>query len=86
MPQIHHLNCVKIVSPVNDNVCGHCLLIQENDKLILVDTGIGLLDIQNPEERIGQQLIDMVGYRFDENQTAIRQIEKLGLDPEKVTD
>jgi len=54
MPQIHHLNCVKIVSPVNDNVCGHCLLIQENDKLILVDTGIGLLDIQNPEERIGQ--------------------------------
>ena len=86
MPQIHHLNCVKIVSPVNDNVCGHCLLIQENDKLILVDSGIGLLDIQNPEERIGQQLIDMVGYRFDENQTAIRQIEKLGLDPEKVTD
>ena len=86
MPQIHHLNCVKIVSPVNDNICGHCLLIQENDKLILVDTGIGLLDIQNPEERIGQQLIDMVGYRFDENQTAIRQIEKLGLDPEKVTD
>ena len=86
MPQIHHLNCVKIVSPVNDNVCGHCLLIQENDKLILIDTGIGLLDIQNPQERIGQQLIDMVGYHFDENQTAIRQIEKLGLDPAKVTD
>lgn len=86
MPKIHHLNCVKIVSPVNDNVCGHCLLIQENDKLILVDTGIGLLDIQKPQERIGQQLIDMVGYHFDENQTAIRQIEKLGLDPKKVTD
>lgn len=86
MIQIHHLNCVKIVSPVNDNVCGHCLLIQENDKLILIDTGIGLLDIQKPLERIGQQLIDMVGYRFDENQTAIRQIEKLGLDPKKVTD
>ena len=86
MAKVHHLNCVKIVTPVNDNVCGHCLLIQENDKLILIDTGIGLLDIQQPLERIGQQLIDMVGYRFDENQTAIRQIEKLGLDPEKVTD
>ncbi|MEO8254831.1 MAG: MBL fold metallo-hydrolase [Flavobacterium sp.] len=86
MIKIHHLNCLKIVSPVNDNVCGHCLLIHENDKLILIDTGIGLLDIQNPEERIGQQLIDMVGYRFDENQTAIKQIEKLGLDPAKVTD
>lgn len=86
MPKIHHLNCVKIVSPVNDNVCGHCLLIEENDKLILIDTGIGLLDIQKPLERIGQQLIDIVGYSFNENQTAIRQIEKLGLNPEKVTD
>lgn len=86
MIKIHHLNCVKIVSPVNDNVCGHCLLIQENDKLLLIDTGIGLLDIQKPQERIGQQLIDMVGYHFDENQTALRQIEKLGLDPKNVTD
>jgi glyoxylase-like metal-dependent hydrolase (beta-lactamase superfamily II) len=86
MAVIHHLNCVKIVSPINDNVCGHCLLLKENGKLILADTGIGLLDTQKPLERIGQQLIDMVGYRFDENQTAVRQIEKLGLDPEKVTD
>ncbi|MCV9931926.1 MBL fold metallo-hydrolase [Flavobacterium sp. LS1R47] len=86
MKKIYHLNCVKIVSPVNDNVCGHCLLIKEDDKLILIDTGIGLLDIQKPLERIGQDLINMVGYNFNENQTAIRQIEKLGLDPKKVTD
>lgn len=86
MPEIYHLNCVKIVSPINDNVCGHCLLISENDKLILIDTGIGLLDTWRPAERIGQELIDIVGYRFDEKQTAIRQIESLGFDPEKVTD
>lgn len=86
MVEVYHLNCVNIVSPINDNVCGHCLLLKENDKLILVDTGIGLLDILNPIERIGQQLIDIVGYRFDEKQTAVRQIENLGLDPEKVTD
>lgn len=86
MTEIHHLNCVKIVSPLTDNVCGHCLLLSENDKLVLIDTGIGLLDIQNPKERIGQQLIDIVGYRFDEDQAAVRQIEKLGLDPGKVTD
>lgn len=86
MSEIHHLNCVKIVSPINDNVCGHCLLVQENNRLILIDTGIGLLDTLNPTERIGQQLIDMVGYRFDENQTAVRQIENLGLDPKNVTD
>lgn len=86
MVEVYHLNCVNIVSPINDNVCGHCLLLKDNDKLILVDTGIGLLDILNPIERIGQQLIDIVGYRFDEMQTAVRQIENLGLDPEKVTD
>lgn len=80
------MNCVKIVSPINDNVCRHCLLLNENDKLILVDTGIGLLYTSHPIERIGQQLIDIVGYRFDENQTAVRQIQNLGLDPKLVTD
>jgi glyoxylase-like metal-dependent hydrolase (beta-lactamase superfamily II) len=84
MTKVFHLNCVKIVSPINDNVCGHCLLLEENDKLVLIDAGIGLLDILHPQERIGQELIDMVGYRFDESQTAIRQIENLGLDPQKV--
>lgn len=86
MAKIYHLNCVKIVSPINENVCGHCLLLQENNKIILIDTGIGLLDIKNPTERIGQELIDLVGYRFDETQTALRQIENLGLKPENVTD
>jgi glyoxylase-like metal-dependent hydrolase (beta-lactamase superfamily II) len=86
MMEIHHLNCVKIVSPFNDNVCGHCLLLKENDTLVLIDTGIGLLDTLNPIERLGQQLIDMVGYRFDVNQPAVRQIENLGLDPGNVTD
>ncbi|CAM3429799.1 MBL fold metallo-hydrolase [Elizabethkingia occulta] len=86
MTQIHHLNCVRIVSPFNDNVCGHCLLIQEDNKLILIDTGIGLLDTQQPVERIGQQLIDMVGYRFSEDLTAILQIKNLGFAPQQVTD
>lgn len=86
MVNIHHLNCVRIVSPINDNVCGHCILVQENDQLILIDTGLGLADHQNPNERIGQQLAEMVGYRFSEDLTALRQIENLGLDPSNVTD
>ena len=86
MIEIFHLNCVKIVTPINKNVCGHCLLIKENDKLILIDTGIGLLDNLHPIERIGKQLIEIVGYHFDERQTALRQIEKLGLNPKNVTD
>jgi glyoxylase-like metal-dependent hydrolase (beta-lactamase superfamily II) len=86
MPQLFHLNCVHIVSPINDSVSGHCLLVQDGDKLVLIDTGIGLLDTQNPEERIGKELVDIVGYRFDESRTALRQIEALGFDPKQVTD
>lgn len=86
MIEIHHLNCLKIVSPINKNVCGHCLLLNENNRLILIDTGIGLKDAQFPEERIGREIIQMVGYEFDENITAVKQIEKLGYKPEDVTD
>lgn len=86
MTEIYHLNCVKIVSPYADNVCGHCLLLKQNDRMALIDTGIGVLDSQQPEERIGHELIKITGYRFDENQTAVRQIEGLGLNSEQITD
>ena len=86
MIQVFHLNCIKIVSPISDNVCGHCLLVKANDNLVLIDTGIGLLDTRDPVGRIGQELVDIVGYRFDESQTAVRQIERIGLDPKRVTD
>ncbi len=86
MTKIHHLNCVEIQSPFGSRAIGHCLLLETTEKLILVDTGIGLMDTQTPTERIGKQLIEIVGYRFDENQTALRQMERLGLNPEKVTD
>lgn len=86
MVELFHLNCVRIVSQVNDNVCGHCLLIKDGDRLVLIDTGIGLLDTRYPMERIGKELVEMVGYRFNEELAAIRQIEKLGFDPSSVTD
>jgi glyoxylase-like metal-dependent hydrolase (beta-lactamase superfamily II) len=86
MLRVYHLNCLTIVTPANDLVSGHCLLLENKGKLALVDTGIGLSDCLRPTERIGQPLIDMVGYRFDENQTALRQIQALGLDPASVTD
>jgi len=86
MIQIHHLNCVDIQSSQYGQAIGHCLLLETPDKLILIDTGIGLLDTQKPKERIGSQFIDLVGFRFNEQNTAIRQIEALGLNPAKVTD
>lgn len=86
MTKVHHLNCVEIQSPIGSRAIGHCLLLETEHKLILIDAGIGLLDTQQPETRIGQDLINMVGYRFNEEWTAIRQIERLGLNPNFVTD
>src|SRR5919112_782375 len=47
------------------SIC-HCLLFEDEDGLVLIDTGIGLLDVQKPLERIGQPLIDMAGFQFYE--------------------
>ena len=84
MAKIHHLNCVKIESPMGSAI-GHCLLIEENGNLTLVDSGIGLSESQEPEKKLGKELIEATGFVFDESLTAIRQIEKLGYAPENVT-
>ena len=70
--------------PSYPTVVCHCLLLQDQERLALVDTGIGLLDVQNPLERLGQPLIDMAGFQFHESDTAVRRIEALGLSPADV--
>ena len=83
MSKIHHINCVKIESPMGSAI-GHCLVIEDKNKLTLIDSGIGLLESKKPEERLGKELIEVTGFKFEEDLTAIRQIEKLGLDPKNV--
>ncbi|MEQ8925905.1 MAG: MBL fold metallo-hydrolase [Fulvivirga sp.] len=81
--KIHHINCVKIESPFGPAI-GHCMLLVENEKLILIDSGIGLDETKRPNELLGKELVEITGYRFDENLTAIKQIRKLGYQPDKV--
>src|SRR6185369_10373367 len=57
-------------------VC-HCLLIETNDGLALVDTGIGLDDIANPP-RLGPKWVRQTTPRLDPAETAARQVEALG--------
>ena len=47
--QVHHLNCVQIESPLGSAI-GHCVLIELDGNLTLVDAGIGLTEIKNPEK------------------------------------
>lgn len=78
MLRIHHFNCGSFhPKPFDPAIC-HCLLLESDDTLTLIDTGIGLLDIRDPVARIGQPTIDMVGFKFNESETALRRIERLG--------
>ncbi|PCE66739.1 MBL fold hydrolase [Sediminicola luteus] len=83
--KVHHLNCVQIESPMGSAI-GHCLLIEHNQGLILIDAGIGLNETRAPFQTLGKELIDLTGFQFDEERTAYRQIERLGLDPAQVSD
>jgi len=82
--QVHHLNCVQIESQLGSAI-GHCVLIELEGNLTLVDAGIGLTETKNPEKTLGKDLIEITGFKFDEKLTAIRQIEQLGFDPINVT-
>lgn len=82
--KVYHLNCVQIESPLGSAI-GHCVLIEVNGNLTLIDAGIGLTETRNPEMTLGKDLIEITGFKFGENLTAIKQIEQLGFDPKNVT-
>ena len=83
---IQHLNCGILHAPPHPPAACHCLLLENQGRAALIDTGIGLHDVARPLERIGQPLIDLAGFQFHEAITASRQIERLGLRPADVTD
>lgn len=63
-------------------VC-HCLLVERDDGLVLVDTGIGLGDIADPP-RLGRKWVRQTTPRLDPAETAVRQVQALGFSPDDV--
>jgi glyoxylase-like metal-dependent hydrolase (beta-lactamase superfamily II) len=58
-------------------VC-HCLLVETNQGLVLIDTGFGLRDVKSPYSRLSPFFIHFNGIQFDRKYTAIAQVERLG--------
>jgi glyoxylase-like metal-dependent hydrolase (beta-lactamase superfamily II) len=56
----------------------HCLLLETTSGLVLVDTGLGTRDVQNPRERLSWFFLSLLSPDFRVEMTAVRQIEKLG--------
>lgn len=64
-------------------VC-HCWLVESDDGLILVDTGVGTRDLADITGRMGRVFKHVVRPILDPESTAIAQIRKLGFDPADV--
>src|SRR4051794_11011330 len=87
--RIHHLSCGtfcpiggRLMDGRSDGSYGrlacHCLLVEADQGLVLVDTGLGIGDVRAPFPRLSRLYISMLGVRLDERTTALRQIEKMG--------
>jgi glyoxylase-like metal-dependent hydrolase (beta-lactamase superfamily II) len=63
------------------------LLVELGNRLVLVDTGLGLHDVRYPRPRLSRLFLDVLYRpRLREADTAVRQLEQLGYRPEDVTD
>ncbi len=81
--RVHHLNCGSMAPLPGLSLVCHVLLVETDNGLVLVDTGFGLQDCADPATRTGPfRHISRPVLRPDE--TAVRQIESLGLHPDDV--
>jgi glyoxylase-like metal-dependent hydrolase (beta-lactamase superfamily II) len=95
--RIHHLNCVSAcplggafmdgvsARSLRGRLTSHCLLLELDRGLVLIDTGYGLCDVHDPKSRLARFFLELNSPELREEMTAIRQIEALGFDARDVT-
>ncbi|MEU8139875.1 MBL fold metallo-hydrolase, partial [Streptodolium elevatio] len=89
---IHELNCDTPGFPGGGAVLGvshfvcRCLLVEADDRLIAVDTGIGRRDIESPGQRLGEDWLSQVNPALDPTETLLAHVLALGLQPRDLTD
>lgn len=89
---IHHLNCATLrplgtlggrAAPAR--VVAHCLLVERPEGLLLVDTGFGHDDINDPA-RLGRPFVTALRPALDPDETAAARVTALGHRVDDVTD
>lgn len=95
--RLHHLNCIS-TCPLGGRLMDgrsrgivergllacHCVLVETDRGLVLVDTGLGLRDVADPHGRLSRFFLLLLRPEFREQMTAVRQITRLGFDPRDV--
>lgn len=81
---IHHLSCGtlcpvagRLVNDTGSLVC-HCLLVELEDGLMLVDTGLGLADMSEGARRVGRMFHSLLRPVHDAGATAVAHVRRLG--------
>jgi glyoxylase-like metal-dependent hydrolase (beta-lactamase superfamily II) len=94
--RIHHLNCgtMRPASRRLTNGRGglfeaatltcHCLLVETDHGLVLVDSGFGLRDLADPVAAHGTWFLRLTRPALDPDETAVRQVTRLGYRPTDV--
>ncbi|WP_238412305.1 MBL fold metallo-hydrolase [Saccharothrix deserti] len=90
--KIHHLNCgsVRRIEATYEGLppahaVNHCLLVEtDRDGLVLVETGLGLDDVRDPGATLGAAWVGMSQPVLAEEETAVRQVVRLGYSPADV--
>lgn len=93
--RIHHLNCGtccplggRLFDGTSKGLFGHlvchCLLIESDRGLILVDTGFGTKDVDHPHRRLSEFFLKLNNIQLRPQETAVAQIRALGFDPRDV--
>jgi glyoxylase-like metal-dependent hydrolase (beta-lactamase superfamily II) len=91
MIKIHHIDCASMCpvgskifpSLVPPRICCHCLLIETDSALVLVDAGLGTDDFSDPARRLGISRHGL-GIENRPELPAIRQLPALGFNPADV--
>lgn len=94
--RVHHINCgcmCPVGGPLFDGysrgltatlVC-HCLLIEtERDGLVLVDTGFGTRDVEEPGSHLSGFFRFLNNIKLDKQATAVARVRSLGFAPQDV--
>ncbi|SFR28974.1 Glyoxylase, beta-lactamase superfamily II [Lentzea waywayandensis] len=77
--KVHHLNCATMRPPlVAGGIVAHCLLIETDQGLTLVDTGFGTHEVSDPKATIDPLSRALLKPALDITETAISQVEQRG--------
>jgi glyoxylase-like metal-dependent hydrolase (beta-lactamase superfamily II) len=84
--KVHHLDLCSMCPFTVGPMVVHALLVETSDRLVLVETGLGLDDVRSPRRRLGAGFLAMTRADLREEHTAVRQVERLGFSRGDVRD